>query len=126
MTQQLPGETSEKRQQVFLELFEEGDPLTPSQIGDRLGFSRELVHHHLKKLVGMGLITRSDGEYRCQPVFTDPVFQEEFVGLIADLMPEVAERVVFNEDADAEAAQATVFNCLKMTIAINMMPPDEY
>lgn len=124
-TPPLPGEISnEKRRQVFVTLIETDESLTPSEIADRLDFSRELVYHHLKKLVDLGLVIGEDGEYRSQPVFTDPAFQEKFVAAIADLTPAVAERVVFDEEATAETAEATVFNCVRMAVALNLMPPE--
>lgn len=116
---------NETRQAVFLALVNASDPMTPSAVAAETATSRELAHHHLTKLVEVGLVTRSDGEYRPQPVFTDPTFNNEIVKVVADLVPEVAARVVVSEDAGADAAQATVFNCLEMVIALNMMPPDE-
>lgn len=119
-----PGIDNETRRQVFLTLVEAGHPMTPTAIADATEATRELVHHHLTKLVEMGLVVRSDGEYRCQPVFTDPSFQEAFVGHMAELMPEVAERIDIEAGAEAEAVETAVFNCLKMSIALHLLPPE--
>lgn len=114
-----------KRNDVFLCLVEHGDVFTPSEIGEEIGETRQAVKYHLDKLVESGLVIREDEGYRCQPVFTDGDFEEQFVDMLAELVPSVSERIVFEEGVTAESQAAAVFNCIRMFIALEVLEPSE-
>lgn len=112
-----------KRQDVFLTLVDEGEALTPSEIGTEIDESRQTVKYHLDKLVESGLVVRNDEAYRCQAVFTDDEFEEQFVELVGEMVPEVSERIDINEGLSAEGQAAAVFNCIRMFIALEVLEP---
>lgn len=116
-----------KRQSVFLTLVDEGEGLTPSEIGVEIDESRQTVKYHLDQLVAGGLVVRDDDAYRCQPIFVDDEFEDEFVDLIAHLVPAVSERIDVSDDVSPEDRATVVFNCIRMFIALELLgSPDEY
>lgn len=114
-----------KRQDVFLELVNDGDALTPTEIGNAIGESRQTVKYHLDQLVEGGLVVRNGEGYRPQEVFTDDEFEEEFVDLLASLVPAVSERIELDESVSAESRAAAVFNCIRMFVALELLGPPE-
>lgn len=112
-----------KRQDVFLALVEEGESLTPTEIGSEIGESRQTVKYHLDKLVQSGLVVRDGDAYRCQEVFTDDEFEQEFVELLAQMVPAVSERIEVEGDVDPESRTTAVFNCIRMFIALEVLGP---
>lgn len=118
-------EENGKRKRVFLTLVEADDGLTPSEISDRIGETRQAVKYHLDQLVEGGLVVRDDGHYRCQPVFTDAEFEESFVDMMADLVTGVNERILVDPDVPADERTTVVFNCIRMFVAIELLEPIE-
>lgn len=114
-----------KRQTVFLTLVDEGEPLTPTEIGAEVDESRQTVKYHLDKLVEGGLVVREGEAYRCQSVFTDDEFEEQFVELVGEMVPEVSERIDVNEGLSAEGQAAAVFNCIRMFLALEVLGPGD-
>lgn len=114
-------ETNGTRQDVFLTLVEEGTQMTPTEIGDVIGESRQTVQYHLDKLVEGGLVVRENEAYRCQEVFTDQEFEEQFVGVLASLVPEVSARIELSDEATPEGQATAVFNCIRMFIALEVL-----
>jgi len=114
---------NELRQDVFLALVEDGGVRSPTDIGDEIGESRQVVNYHLDQLVEGGLIVREEDGYRCQEVFVDDEFEEEFVDLLASLVPAVSERISLDDDAAAETRTAAVFNCIRMFLALEVLGP---
>lgn len=110
-----------KRQAVFLTLVDEGEVLTPTEIGDEIGERRQTIKYHLDKLVESGLVVRDDDGYRCQRVFTDDSFEEEFVSLVAQLVPAVSERIDVEDDVSPESRATAVFNCIRMFLALEVL-----
>lgn len=114
-----------KRQGVFLELVNNGEAMTPTTIGNEIGESRQTVKYHLDQLVEGGLVVRDGDGYRPQAVFTDGEFEEEFVDLLANLVPAVSERIELDESVTAEDRTAAVFNCIRMFVALELLEPPE-
>lgn len=113
------------RRAVFLTLVEEDDALTPTEIGDYIGETRQTVKYNLDKLVESGLVVRKDEAYQCQPVFTDDEFEGQFVDLLSELVPEVGERIQTADDVSEQEWSATVFNCIRMYVALELLEPPE-
>lgn len=111
------------RKRVFLALVENGDALSPSEISDEIGETRQVVKYHLDQLVDRGLVVGADGEYRCQPVFTDDAFEASFVEVVAGLVTDVNERIIIDPDVPPEQRTNAVFNCIRMFVTLELLEP---
>lgn len=114
---------TDKRQDVFLCLVSRDEVLTPSEIGEEIGESRQTVKYHLDKLVEGGLVYHEAGGYRCQPVFTDEALEEQFVDMLANLVPAVSDRIVLEDGVAPESEATAVFNCIRMFMALEVLEP---
>lgn len=114
-----------KRQDIFLTLVDRGDVCTPTEIGNEIGETRQTVKYHVDRLVDNGLVVKHDDGYRAQPVFTDDDFEERFVDLLAELVPEVGRRIEVDDDAPPDTHTAAVFNCIRMFVALELLEPRE-
>lgn len=114
---------NDTRQSVFLVLVDRDASLTPSEIGDAVGESRQAVKYHLDKLVESGLVVRDGEAYRCQPVFNDPDVEQRFVEFLADLYPAMSERVEVDADVAPESHATAIYNCIRMFIALELLDP---
>lgn len=119
----MPMNENGKRQAVFLALVDHGDILTPTEIGTDIGETRQTVKYHLDRLVENGLVIKNGDGYRAQPVFTDDDFEEQFVDLLAELVPEVGRRIQVDDDDAPEDHTAAVFNCIRMFVALELLEP---
>lgn len=114
---------NDTRRSVLVTLVESGEDLSPTEIGDRIDETRQTVKYHLDELTRMGLVVRGDGAYHAQPVFTDEDFEERFIDLVSDLIPEVDARLELDDDMAAEARTQVVFNCLRLFVARELFEP---
>lgn len=112
----IPG--NETRAAVFLELVDAREELTPNQLGERIGASRENVMYHLNGLVDSGLVVRDDGEYFPQPLFVDPEFESAVNESIGELAPKASDLVYVDEDVPEDRRNAAVLNCLEAVIGL--------
>lgn len=109
------------QEQVFITLVGENQACTPSEIGNELGERRQKIQYHLDKLVAQGLVTHTDDGYRCQPVFTDNEFQRLFVDHLADILPEVSQRLDLDPESPPEDQTIIAFNCIRMYAALELL-----
>lgn len=113
---------NQTRRRVFYTLVQQAEALTPTEIADQLGETRQSVSYHLNSLVEMGLVVSEDGEYYCQPVFIDPSFDEVVEDALSDLTNEVEQRIYLGEDSTTDESAAKILNCIRLSFTMSLFP----
>lgn len=108
------------RRDIFVELLEQQDPLTPTELGERLDEPREQIHYHLDVLVRMGIVVSQDGSYRCQEVFFSAEFQESVTAMLGTLTPLAEQHVEVPDELDDDQDKTVLRNCVRLSVAMNI------
>jgi DNA-binding transcriptional ArsR family regulator len=122
MSDDIPSEElgNDIRRSIFSALLASETPMTPSEIGDGIGETRQQVKYHLDKLLRMGLVISDDGEYTVQPIFTDTDYQRAVSTSLSTLVPYAQSMVELDETLDPEDRDTVVSNCLRLSIAMHI------
>jgi DNA-binding transcriptional ArsR family regulator len=112
---------NELRRDIFSELMETGDRMTPSEIAGEVDSTRQQIQYHLDKLVRMGLVVSSgEGDYRVQPLFLDGDYEQAVLTALSSLIPEAEERIVVDDGLEDDAEQTVLLNCLRLSVAMHV------
>lgn len=119
----VPGEElgNDLRRDIFIQLLESGDAMTPSEIADEVDVTRQKIQYHLDKLVRMGLVV-SDGEgrYRVQPLFLDGDYEQAVLTALSSLIPKAEDRIVVDDELEEDAEQTVLLNCVRLSVAMHV------
>lgn len=115
------GNGDSLRDQIFEELVESDESLSPTELADRLDTTRDNAHYNLQTLVNLGLVVNDDGEYFCQPVLSDPDFRDLIDESISELIPEAYKRIYIDPDVSSEQQADAVMNCLQAAVAMAVL-----
>lgn len=115
------GSDSSIRSSIFMELVDSMEKVTPSEIAERVGTSRENAYHHLSWLVDAGLLIRDEGEYYVQPPLIDPSFSDRIDETLAELAPDAAELMYVDPSWSTEQQVHAIANCVQTAMALSFM-----
>ncbi|MGH9366244.1 MAG: helix-turn-helix domain-containing protein [Thermoanaerobaculia bacterium] len=90
---------------VFLTLFNEGRPLTVTELGRLSNLPRQTVYHQLKLLSEMSLVVHDGKQWLCQPLFIDEKKMDEIVApLYRVLLHVIIEKMLIQKGASPQKA----------------------
>lgn len=108
------------RRDIFVELLDTDDTLTPTELGELMDEPREQIHYHLDILTRMGIaVNDGSGDYRVQEVFHSPTYNETLTATLSTLTP-LAEQYVEIPDEIDGGEETVLRNCVRLTVAMNV------